>query len=90
MSRRTTHSKTHAVSLFQLAFDLKVNDPWEFITKIYVSLVHAIFTNRGSSSLYFSTANIHPNKTVNKKKSRKCKKQGIKKFLILVLYPSKM
>ena len=26
---------------------------------------------------------FHPNKAVNKKKSRKCKKQGIKKFLFL-------
>ena len=52
-------------------------------------MVHATFANRGSSSLYFSTANIHSNKTVNKKKSRKCEKQGIKKFVILVLYPSK-
>ena len=28
--------------------------------------------------MYFSNADIHPNKAVNEKKSRKCEKQGIK------------
>ena len=41
------------------------------------------FTNRGSSSLYFSTANIPSRKTVNKKKIRKGKKEAIKTFLCL-------
>ena len=31
-------------------------------------------------------ANIHPNKTVNKKKSRKCKKQGISKNCLFLYY----
>ena len=48
------------------------------------------FTNRGSSSLYFSTANIPSRKTVNKKKIRKGKKEAIKTFFMFVLYPGKM
>ena len=48
------------------------------------------FTNSSRGSLYFSNADIHPNKAVNEKKSRKCEKQGIKNFLFLVLYPRKM
>ena len=40
--------------------------------------------------MYFSNADIHPNKAVKEKKSRKCEKQGIKNFLFLVLYPRKM
>ena len=32
---------------------------------------------------------FHPNKTVNKKKSRKCKKQGIKNFLLLYYIQAK-
>ena len=31
----------------------------------------------------FQLQTFHPNETVNKKKSRKCKKQGIKNFLCL-------
>ena len=46
------------------------------------------FTNRSSSSLYFQTGNI-TNKTVHKKKSRKCKKQGIKNFLFLYYIQAK-
>ena len=46
-------------------------------------LVWCMLFSLSSSSLYFSIANIHPNKTVNKKKSRKCKTQGIKNFLFL-------
>ena len=47
------------------------------------------FINRGSSSLYFSTATIHPNKTANKKKTRKCKKEGIKNFLFFYYIQAK-
>ena len=46
-------------------------------------------TNCSSSSLYFSTATFHPNKTVKKKKSRKCKKQGIKNFSFLYYIQAK-
>ena len=41
--------------------------------------------------LFFTiaVAVVHPNKTVNKKKSRKCKKQGIKDFLFLYYIQAK-
>ena len=41
------------------------------------------FTNRGSRVYTFQLRTFDPNKTVNKKKSSKCKKQGIKNFLLL-------
>ena len=37
----------------------------------------------------FQLQTFHPNKTVNKKKSRKCKKQGIKNFLFLYYIQAK-
>ena len=37
----------------------------------------------------FQLQTFHPNKTVNKKKSRKCKKQGIKNFLLLYYIQAK-
>ena len=41
--------------------------------------------------LFFTiaVAAVHPSKTVNKKKSRKCKKQGIKNFLFLYYIQAK-
>ena len=36
----------------------------------------------GATVYTFQLRTFHPNKTVNKKKSRKCKKQGIKNLLL--------
>ena len=46
-----------------------------------VTVVAAIHT--------FQLQRFYPNKTVNKKKSRKCKKQGIKNFLFLYYMQAK-
>ena len=56
-------------------------------------------TRRNSSQKYvlvwcilfftIAVAALHPSKTVNKKKSRKCKKQGIKNFLFLYYIQAK-
>ena len=37
----------------------------------------------------FQLRTFHPNETVNKKESRKCKKQGIKNFLFLYYIQAK-
>ena len=42
------------------------------------------FINHGIAAVYnFQLRTFYPNKTVTKKKSRKCKKTGIKNFLFL-------
>ena len=48
------------------------------------------FTNRGIATVYtFQLPTFHPNKTVSKKKSRKCKKYCIKNFLFLYYIQAK-
>ena len=48
------------------------------------------FTLTAVAAIYtFQLQTFHPNKTVNKKKSGKCKKQGIKNFLFLYYIQAK-
>ena len=48
------------------------------------------FSLTAAAAIYtFKLGTFHPNKTANKKKCRKCKKQGIKNFLFLYYIQAK-
>ena len=48
------------------------------------------FSRTAVAAVYtFQLRTFHPNKTVNKKKSRKCKKEDIKNFLFLYYIQAK-
>ena len=66
------------------------NKWWKFQSN-WRTVIDSLRCDLGWNDPYtFQLWRFHPNKTVNEKKSRKCKKYGYHKFLILVLCPSKL